>query len=135
MQNPSPNLPKTIPNLPRTLPKSSPNPPKSKEIESAATKMKKVKKKEASLNDCKALGPFFGGPMPPKRGPRASPKQPKWSQKRKKNDVEKQVVFRLDFCMVWRWFVMVFWMIFGSQTLPKLLKHRYCENLKNSDFP
>ena len=30
---------------------------------------------------------------------------------------------------------MVFWMIFGSQKLPKWLKHHFCENLKNSDFP
>ena len=30
---------------------------------------------------------------------------------------------------------MVFWMIFGSQKLFKLLKHHFCENLKNSDFP
>ena len=71
--------------------------------------------------------------------PREAQEPPQSSQNgaknTKKSDVEKQVVFRFDFSMVWRWFLMVFWMIFGSQTLPKLLKHHFGENLKNSDFP
>ena len=81
------------------------------------------------------LGAHFGRPRPPKRGPRASQKQPKWSQKREKMDVEKQVVFRLYFFMVWRSFSMVFWMIFGSQKLPKLLKHIFAKTWKIVIFP
>ena len=39
------SLPKPNLNPPKTLPKPSPNPPKSREIQSAATKTKKVNKK------------------------------------------------------------------------------------------
>ena len=74
--------PKPSQNPPQTSPKPSPNPPKFKENQSAATKTRKVKKKQATLNDCKALGGHFGRPKPPKRGPRASQKVPKWSPKR-----------------------------------------------------
>ena len=111
------------------------NPGHDNHNDSAATKMKKVKKKQAPLNDWKALGAHFGGPKLPKRGPRASPNLLKSSQKCEKIEVEKQVVFRFDFSMVWRWFLMVFWMIFASQKLLKLLKHNFRENLKIVIFP
>ena len=44
------------------------------------------------------------------------------AQNVKKSEVKKQVVFRLDFFMVWRSFLIGFWMIFENQNLPKLLK-------------
>ena len=63
---------KTSPNLPKILPNSVPNPTKSKEIESAATKTRKVETKLSWINVRHPLGRHFGRPRPPKRGPRGS---------------------------------------------------------------
>ena len=105
-QNPSPNLPKPIPNLPKTLPKSYPNPSKSKEVASAATKTRKVFK-EAPLNVRKALGAHFGGPKPPKRGPRGSQNLQNGAQNVKKSKLKNKSfsdsIFSSIFYVFW-WF-------------------------------
>ena len=127
--------PQILPNPPqKTLPKPFPNLPKSKENCIAATKTMKLHWKLPSVNVPHPLGCHFGCPKPPKRGPRASQKLPKSSPKREKIDVQKQVVSRLDIFMIFTWFWMVFCIIFGSQNITKLLRHNFCENLKNIDF-
>ena len=69
---------------------------------------RKVEKNLPWIKDWKTLGRHFGRPMPPKRGPRGSQNLPKWSPKREKFDVKKQVVFRLDFFIDLINFFMVF---------------------------
>ena len=118
-KNPSPNLQKPFP-----------NPPKSKKTESRATKTTKVETKLLSLNDGHPLGPHFGCPRPAKRGPRGSQNLPKWSPKRKKIDVKKQVDFRLDFFMVWAWFFMVFSTICCRNKLLKWRKNIFAKTWK-----
>ena len=125
---------KSFPKPPKTLPKPSPNPPKSKRTESPATKTTKVETKLLSLNDGHPLGPHFGCPRPAKRGPRGSQNLPKWSPKRKKIDVKKQVDFRLDFFMVWAWFFMVFSTIFCRNKLLKWRKNIFAKTWKIEIF-
>ena len=40
---------------------------------------------------------------------------PNGAQNVKKTEVKKQVVFGLDFVMVWRWFLIGFWIIFETK--------------------
>ena len=108
--------PKSSQPLPKILPKPSPNPPKTfpkaSQIESKSMKNRKtqrkrhkLKKKQAWFNVPHPLGHHVGRPKPPKRGPRGPQNLPKWSPKREKIEVKKQVVFGpfffIDFLRFW----------------------------------
>ena len=91
----------------------------------------------------------------PKSSPRAPKKRPKWPKRRHmsglvvalgtqdlqiwklkchKIDDKKQVVFRLEFFMVWASFLRCFLLGSWSQSASKLQKHDFYENLQNIDF-
>lgn len=67
-----------------------------------------VEKKEAPLNDCKGLGPHFGGPKPPKRGPRGSQNLQNGAQNVKtsmsKNKSFSDSIFSLFLTSFWKGF-------------------------------